>query len=244
MRVRCCIFVCALLMGAVCFAQDQVPSTPQPQPTAGQPSTTASSDRNNSSTPPGQPSPNPSEKKPSRLKRALDRAKPECVHVGAAGTCWDNSEKKQQQGQDSSNDTQSQVPRNQPPPRESLPAGESSSRQTQIDISPPVDDSSHEGADTSGVTEMHRYDPHRAAKDVEVGDFYFHKKNYRAAESRYEGALNWKPNDAIATYRLAQTEEAMGKNTEAVKYYESYLKILPNGDFANDAKEAIARLTK
>ena len=229
MKVSRFVFVCVLLTAMACAAQDQVPSTPQPQPSAGQDETP--------------PQPQQSDKKPSRLKRALDRAKPDCVHVGAAGTCWDNGSK-QKDGQNREPDAaQSQLPKNQPPPRESLPPGESSSRENQIDISPPPDDSSHEGADTTDVTEMHPYDPHRAAKDVEVGDFYFHKKNYRAAESRFEGALQWKPNDAVATFRLAQTEDALGKNEEALKYYRSYLKILPDGEFAKDCKDAIERLT-
>lgn len=102
----------------------------------------------------------------------------------------------------------------------------------------------HEGADTSGVTEMHSYDPHRAAKDIEVGDFYYHKKEYRAAASRYQGALEWKPNDAIATFRLAQAEEKLGEKADALQNYRQYLKILPDGDFAKDAKEAIERLSK
>lgn len=138
------------------------------------------------------------------------------------------------------------IPRNQPPPHSETPPGRSSSRDTQtVDISPPPNDSEHEGdADTSGVTEFQHWNPMRAMKDVEVGDFYFKKGNYRAAESRYEGALTWKPNDAIATFRLAKAEEKLGKKDDAVKYYQQYLKILPHGDFADDCKSAIARLTR
>lgn len=102
----------------------------------------------------------------------------------------------------------------------------------------------HEGADVTGVTEFHAYDPHKAAKNVEVGDYYFKRKNYRAAESRYEEALQWKPNDAAATFRLAQTEEKLGKKSDAVKNYQAYLKILPEGEFSIEAKSGIGRLQK
>jgi Flp pilus assembly protein TadD len=99
--------------------------------------------------------------------------------------------------------------------------------------------------ETSGdadVKEFHPWDPHKAAKDVEVGDFYFKRKNYRAAEDRYREALLYKDNDAIATYRLAICLEKMDRPDEARQEYESYLRILPFGPEAADAKKAVARL--
>jgi tetratricopeptide (TPR) repeat protein len=93
------------------------------------------------------------------------------------------------------------------------------------------------------VSEFHPWDPHKAAKDVEVGDFYFKRKNYVGAESRYREALLYKDNDAIATFHLAVCLEKMNRPDEARQEYESYLKILPYGPQAEDAKKAIARLT-
>src|SRR5437879_2260898 len=80
--------------------------------------------------------------------------------------------------------------------------GVSSSKDTKIDLSPPPNDaakhpdSSSAGGDdeedVSGVMEVKKWDPHRAEKDVEVGDFYFKRKNYSAALSRYREALEYK----------------------------------------------------
>ncbi len=132
--------------------------------------------------------------------------------------------------------------------------GESSSRDTQVDLSPPTDDakahpqSSAAVADaeaevlTGGVSEFHTWDPHRAAKSVEVGDFYFKRKNYRAAEDRYREALRYKDNDAVATIRLAVCLEKLGILDDARAEYESYLKILPHGPEAPQAQKAIERL--
>ena len=92
------------------------------------------------------------------------------------------------------------------------------------------------------VSEFHPWDPHKAAKDIEVGDFYFKKKNYLGAESRYREALYYKDNDAVATYHLAVCLEKMDQLSEAQKEYENYLKILPYGPQAADAKKAIDRL--
>lgn len=133
--------------------------------------------------------------------------------------------------------------------------GESSSKETQVDLSPPPDDvKAHPKASgvptdesTSGsdeVTEFHPWDPHRAAKDIEVGDFYFKQKNYVAAESRYREALYYKDNDAMATYRLAVCLEKQDRPAEAREQFENYLKILPYGPKAEEVKKAIARLTE
>jgi tetratricopeptide (TPR) repeat protein len=95
---------------------------------------------------------------------------------------------------------------------------------------------------SSGVGEFHPWNPHKAAKDIEVGDFYFKRKNYRAAEDRYREALFYKDNDAIATFRLAVCLEKLAQPEEARKEYESYLKILPHGPQAEEARKAIDRL--
>lgn len=128
--------------------------------------------------------------------------------------------------------------------------GQSSSKEDPVDLSPPADDArthphssemlEDEGSGDRG--ELRPWDPHKAAKDVEVGDFYFKKKNYIAAESRYREALYYKDNDAIATYRLAVCLEKMDRDDEARAEYESYLKILPYGPEAADANKAIERL--
>jgi tetratricopeptide (TPR) repeat protein len=131
-------------------------------------------------------------------------------------------------------------------------AEESSSKDTRVDLSPPKDDqknhptssipSPDENADAADVQEMHPWDPHKAAKDVEVGDYYFKKKNYKAAIARYQDALFYKQDDAIAHFRLAESLDKTGNSSEAVQHYHEYLKILPHGPFAEDAQKALTRL--
>ena len=126
---------------------------------------------------------------------------------------------------------------NQAPPRsQNAGPGDSSSRDTGPGASPDTverDDS---------VTELHSWDPHKAMKDVEIGDFYFKRQNYRAALSRYCEALTYKPNDAVATFRIADALEKCGDPAGARAYYEAYLKILPRGPFAAQSKKALDRI--
>jgi tetratricopeptide (TPR) repeat protein len=132
--------------------------------------------------------------------------------------------------------------------------GESSSKDTLIDLSPPADDAKahpqssemlmdvERSSGDANVSEFHPWNPHKAAKDVEVGDFYFKRKNYRAAEDRYREALFYKDNDAVATFRLAVCLDKMDQPDEARTQYEAYLKILPYGPQADEAQKAIERL--
>jgi len=166
---------------------------------------------------------------------------------------------KSQQPDSSASSAQEPAPAHTPdlsPPRsdrvnaDSLEEGASSSKDTQIDLSPPEGDAkahphSTEALNDEGsgeVSEFRPWDPHKAAKDVEIGDFYFKRKNYKAAEDRYREALLYKNNDAIATYRLAVCLEKMGRPDEARTEFESYLEILPHGPQAEDSRKAIERL--
>jgi tetratricopeptide (TPR) repeat protein len=160
-------------------------------------------------------------------------------------------------------------PKNDPPPRsDSQPASpgspaaeqdasprmesrrrtdeESSSRDNIIDLQPPRGDTKRpvrtDDDEVAGVGEMKPWNPHRAAKNVEVGEYHFKNKNYKAALSRFREALEYKPRDAVATYRLAQVLEATGQLDEALQRYEEYLQILKNGPFAEDCRLAIARI--
>ena len=151
---------------------------------------------------------------------------------------------------------QGQPGQNQAPPRSApaTDAGESSSRDTRVDISPPKDDSkSHPNSGVvetnpedepagGDVTEMHPWNPYRAMKDDEVGEFYMKRKNYRAALARYQDALMWKEKDAVANFRMAQCYEKLDQPDQAIPHYEEYLKILPDGPYAKEARKALEKL--
>lgn len=172
-----------------------------------------------------------------------------CVFLLVAGCALAQVEKLPQ--------TEKSPPKSQEPPRsdQSEPdraKGMSSSKNTQIDISPPPDDAkNHPFSDaTAGddensdadVQEMRPWDPHRAAKDNEVGMFYFKRSNYRGALARFQEALEYKPNDAEANFRIAECYEKLDDPAKAVRHYREYLKILPDGPLAADARKALEKL--
>jgi tetratricopeptide (TPR) repeat protein len=218
-RVLCVV----ALLCAVAVAQQpesQLPDAPRPQPQAQPPP----------APPPSDEQPKEEKKPESKIKKTLKRGAPSCVKIGGLEKCKAPGTDDDEAG----GEQQPKVPNSQPLPRSSNPE-ESSSKDSQVPLTPPA-------GEDSDVLELHPYNPHKADKDVEVGDFYFKRNNYRAAESRYAEALDYMPNHAAATYKLAEAQAKLGKTAQARANYEKYLKILPSGEFAGSAKAALARL--
>jgi len=119
--------------------------------------------------------------------------------------------------------------------------GESSSRDTQIDLDNHSTKEEPAPAEEDGSV-LKPWDPHKAAKDVEVGQWYLKLKNYRAALERFNSALTYKPDDAEAIYGLAVTQEKLDLLSLADSNYRKYLGILPNGPRSKDAEEALKRI--
>jgi tetratricopeptide (TPR) repeat protein len=94
------------------------------------------------------------------------------------------------------------------------------------------------------VQEFHPWNPYKANKDIQVGDFYFKRGNFKGALDRYKDALYYKQGDAVATFRMGECEVKLGNKEEAKKYFQQYLKILPDGPLAKEAHSSLAKLEK
>lgn len=115
------------------------------------------------------------------------------------------------------------------------PSNESSSKRPANEIGAPSQ------ADTN---EENGCDPMRAAKDVEVGDFYYSEKSYRPALNRYKLALESWPNEPNILFRTAKTYEGLKDNANALDYYQRVVAADPNTPLAQEATAALTRLKK
>ena len=103
----------------------------------------------------------------------------------------------------------------------------------------------HAVPDSGRVEDSFHYVPPSALQSVKIGDFYFHRKDYRGALSRYEEAAKDDPYCAPAYLGLGKVYEKMGKKREALAAYHNYLNALPSqkqADEATEAHKAIRRL--
>lgn len=95
--------------------------------------------------------------------------------------------------------------------------------------------------------ESFHYVPPSPRQSVEIGDFYFHRKDYRGALSRYKEAARDDPYYAPAYLGLGKVYEKMGKKRKALAAYRKYLETLPSEKQADEARgvhKAIRRLER
>ncbi len=87
--------------------------------------------------------------------------------------------------------------------------------------------------------------PPAASKSVEIANYYFRKKMYNAALSRYQEATKTDSYYAPGYLGLGRTYERIGLKQKALDAYQKYLDLLPSAKQADEAKhvhEAMARL--
>ena len=81
-----------------------------------------------------------------------------------------------------------------------------------------------------------------AAHNVEVGDYYFAQKNYKAAQLRYQDALDAKADDAAIQVRLGRAFEKLKDPPQALEHYNAALKLDGPEKWSEEARGAVARL--
>jgi tetratricopeptide (TPR) repeat protein len=77
-----------------------------------------------------------------------------------------------------------------------------------------------------------------AAQSVDVGDYYFGEKNFRAALSRYQEALESKPDDPAIYLRLGRAFEKLGETTRAFEEYDASVVADPAAPSAQEARKS------
>jgi predicted Zn finger-like uncharacterized protein len=85
-------------------------------------------------------------------------------------------------------------------------------------------------------------DPGNADALAGRGMCYLDLSRYPPAEASFEAALQVAPEHADALLGLAETYRWQGKKADAIKYYERYLALHPDGEEAEVARNAIQQL--
>lgn len=91
----------------------------------------------------------------------------------------------------------------------------------------------------AGAAEL---EPDRAEPYAGRGMAFLDMGDTRQAETEFRQALKFNPRYGEAIIGLAETYRSQGKKAEAIRYYERYLEVLPNGPEASVARSAIERL--
>jgi len=92
-------------------------------------------------------------------------------------------------------------------------------------------------------TEQYAFNPVKSKKDVEVGDFYFRKSDFKAAAARYLEATKWNDGNADAWMKLGEAEEKMNDAKAARAAWEKYLQLAPQGKGAAEVRSKLSKLS-
>ena len=97
---------------------------------------------------------------------------------------------------------------------------------------------------TQSAADQPTWDPLRAEKDMEVGQYYMRKGDLDAAIDRFQDATTAKPGFAIPFRYLGEAQEKKGLKKQAIKSYQRYLDMVPRADDSDKVKKKIERLYK
>ncbi len=97
---------------------------------------------------------------------------------------------------------------------------------------------------TKNAPDQPKWDPLRAEKDLDVGQYYMKRGDYDAAIDRFNDAIEAKPGYAIPFRWLGEAEEKKGVKKKALKAYQRYLDLVPRADDAEKIRKKIEKLQR
>jgi tetratricopeptide (TPR) repeat protein len=95
---------------------------------------------------------------------------------------------------------------------------------------------------TQNATDQPAWDPLRAEKDLEVGQYYMRKGDIDAAIDRFQDATTAKPGYAIPFRYLGDAQEKRGLRKQAIASYSRYLDLYPHAEDGDKIRKKIDKL--
>jgi outer membrane protein assembly factor BamD (BamD/ComL family) len=109
-------------------------------------------------------------------------------------------------------------------------------QQTQDNIQLPPEE------DKAAIPQQYAFNPVQSNKEVQVGEFYFKKGDYKAAAGRFAEATKWNDGNAEAWLRLGAAQEKMNDAKAAREAWEKYLKLASTGKNADEIRKKLEKL--
>jgi tetratricopeptide (TPR) repeat protein len=95
---------------------------------------------------------------------------------------------------------------------------------------------------TESADDQPKWDPQRAEKDIQVGQYYMKKGDVDAAMDRFTDATVAKPGYAVPFKYLGEAQEKKGLKKPAAKSYQRYLDLYPRAEDAEKIRKRIEKL--
>src|SRR5580692_10711134 len=128
------------------------------------------------------------------------------------------------------------------PLRAQDPAPESSSKPAEPPTPKKPDSKKKPDSATQNASDQPAWDPLRAEKDLEVGQYYMRKGDVDAAIDRFQDATTAKPGYAIPFRYLGEAQEKKGLRKQAIASYSRYLDLFPHAEDGDKIRKKIDKL--
>lgn len=122
------------------------------------------------------------------------------------------------------------------------PAPESSSKPADTQTPKKPDKKQKSDTATQNAADQPTWDPLRAEKDLEVGQYYMRKGDVDAAIDRFQDATTAKPGYAIPFRYLGEAQEKKGLKKQAIASYSRYLDLYPHAEDGDKIRKKIDKL--
>lgn len=104
------------------------------------------------------------------------------------------------------------------------------------------DTATAEGREDAEEKEPKEFNPLLSKRSVEIGNFYFKRKNYNAAIQRYIEALEYEPGSIKAYEALARAYEKNDEIDKAMDTYEEFIEKYPDSPKISDFRSKLSDL--
>ena len=108
---------------------------------------------------------------------------------------------------------------------------------------PSEDEQAPPEEDESVAPEKFPLDPLESDRNIKVGNFYWHKGDYRAALGRYERATKYNPSSADAFFKVGEAEEKLKHKDAAKAAFQRVIQIAPDSKAAHEARKKLGEKT-
>mgnify|MGYP001545677128 CR=1 FL=1 len=103
----------------------------------------------------------------------------------------------------------------------------------------PPDDANPPEEDESVAPRKYVLNPLESERNIKVGNYYWDKKNYRAALARYQDATRYNPSSPEAFFKVGEAEQKL-KHTDAAKIaFKKVIELAPDSKLAHEAKHKL-----
>jgi tetratricopeptide (TPR) repeat protein len=106
----------------------------------------------------------------------------------------------------------------------------------------PPDETNPPEEDESVAPKKYVLNPLEAERNIKVGDFYWSKKDFVGALSRYKDATRYNPSSAEAFLKVAEAQEKLHNPMAAKAAFQKVISLAPDSKFAATAKKKLGSI--